>query len=55
MHQRGNEVQADKCWKKSAFGDPYYRYAATLAGNPLVKKHGPDRRPLTLMYGLAAG
>jgi tetratricopeptide (TPR) repeat protein len=39
----GDEDGANKYWKKSAFGGPYYRYNATLAGFRLVKKHGPDR------------
>jgi tetratricopeptide (TPR) repeat protein len=43
LEQRGNADAADKYLKRSAFGGPYYRYLATLAGDRLVKKHGADR------------
>jgi tetratricopeptide (TPR) repeat protein len=43
LAQLGRTEQAELFWKRAAFGGPFDCLSATLAGNRLVKLHGPER------------
>lgn len=40
---RGRDAEAERYWRRAAFGGPFSNLNATLAGRQLVSRHGPER------------